>query len=130
MVAVMANKGNFVKPYIAKRIGSKELQNFKEKNLGLKASTVKIVRDGLYEVVNGEGGTGKRAKLDGVAVAGKTGTAETPHGRTHAWFCGFAPFDDPKVCLVVLLEHGGKGGVEPAEIARGIFEEAKRKGYL
>ena len=68
--------------------------------------------------------------MPGVAIAGKTGTAQNPQGRTHAWFCGFAPYDDPKICLVVLLEHGGKGGVEPAEIARGIFEEARRKGYL
>ena len=130
MVAVMANKGSLVRPYIAKRIGSKELHNSREKNIGLKASTVKTVREGLYGVVNGESGTGRRAKLDGVAVAGKTGTAQAPHGRTHAWFCGFAPFDDPKVCIVVLLEHGGKGGVEPAGIARGILEEAKRGGYL
>jgi penicillin-binding protein 2 len=130
MAAVMANNGSLVRPYLAKRLGSKELHGAKVKSAGLKASTVKTVRDGLYEVVSGEGGTGKRAKIDGVAVAGKTGTAQTPYGRTHAWFCGFAPFDDPKVCLVVLIEHGGKGGVEPAEIARGIFEEAKRKGYL
>ena len=63
-------------------------------------------------------------------VAGKTGTAENPQGRTHAWFAGFAPYNDPKVCVVVFLEHGGKGGLASAEIASGIFEEAKRKGYV
>ena len=63
-------------------------------------------------------------------MGGKTGTAQNPHGRTHAWFTGFAPYEHPKICLVVFLEHGGKGGLEPAEIAKGIFEEAKVRGYL
>ena len=84
----------------------------------------------MFEAVNNDSGTAKRTKLSGTIVAGKTGTAQNPHGRTHAWFCGFAPFSDPKICVVVFLEHGGKGGVEPAAIARGIFEEAKNLGYI
>jgi cell division protein FtsI/penicillin-binding protein 2 len=88
------------------------------------------VRRGLFEAVNGESGTAKRARLEGAIVAGKTGTAQNLQGRTHAWFCGFAPYSDPKVCVVVFLEHGGKGGLESAEIAHGIFEEAKNRGYL
>ncbi|MBU0604760.1 MAG: hypothetical protein KKH77_00535, partial [Candidatus Omnitrophica bacterium] len=72
----------------------------------------------------------KRSKPAGTIAAGKTGTAQNPQGRTHAWFCGFAPYNDPKLCLVVFLEHGGKGGLEPAEIARGLFEEARAGGYL
>ena len=80
--------------------------------------------------MNNVDGTGKRAKVDGGNVAGKTGTAETPSGRTHAWFAGFAPFRDPKLCVVVFLEHGGKGGLQPAEIAQGVFEEARKKGYF
>lgn len=130
MMSVEANKGRLVKPYIVKRIGSKDIPRFSQKDLGLKDSTIKFVRDGLYAVINGEGGTGSRAKLDGVTVAGKTGSAQAPGGRTHAWFSGFAPFDDAKICVVVLIEHGGHGGVEPAGIAHGIFEEAKRLGYL
>lgn len=130
MIAVEANKGRLVKPHIARRIGSRDIPQPDQKDLGLKEGTLRIVREGLYEAINGEGGTGKRAKLEGAAVAGKTGTAETPHGRTHAWFCGFAPFDEAKVAVVVLIEHGGKGGIEPASIAHGVFEEAKRLGYL
>ena len=130
MIAVMANNGNLVRPRLVRRVGSKDLPNQKPKSMGLKDETIQDVRRGLFEAVNNESGTAKRAKLTGTVVAGKTGTAQNPHGRTHAWFCGFAPYSDPKVCLVVFLEHGGKGGLEPAEIARGIFAEAKQRGYL
>jgi cell division protein FtsI/penicillin-binding protein 2 len=130
MVAVMANRGALVRPYLVKSIGKEVVQHERPASLGLRSSTIQTVRQGLYEVVNNEVGTGKRARLEGSGVAGKTGTAQTPLGRTHAWFCGFAPYEDPKVCIVVLLEHGGKGGVEPAEIARGVFQEAKDEGYI
>ena len=130
MMAVMANKGSLVKPYIAKKIGSTPVSTSKQKNIGLSEETIRIVRKGLFEVVNNEAGTGKHAKAEGVIVAGKTGTAQNPQGRTHAWFSGFAPYDNPKICLVVFLEHGGHGGLGAAEIAQGIFAEAKLKGYL
>ncbi|MDP3804267.1 MAG: penicillin-binding protein 2 [Candidatus Omnitrophota bacterium] len=130
MMAVIANNGSLVKPYIVRKIDATPIAPEKRKKIELKNETMNEIRRGLYEVVNNENGTGKRAKTEGVAVAGKTGTAQNPRGRTHAWFTGYAPYNNPKICLVVFLEHGGKGGVEPAEIARGIFEEAKRIGYL
>ena len=130
MMAIVANKGELVRPYIVKRIDTSYITNAKQKNIGLRDSTLREVREGLFKVVNGENGTGSRAKVEGALVAGKTGTAENPQGRTHAWFAGFAPYNDPNICLVVFLEHGGKGGLQPAEIARGIFEEAKRRKYL
>jgi penicillin-binding protein 2 len=130
MIAVMANSGSLTRPYIVKMIGQKPVQTQQPKSVGLKPGTIRIVREGLYDAVNGPSGTAKRAKIEGVSVAGKTGTAQNPHGRTHAWFCGFAPFDDPKICVTVMVEHGGKGGMASAEIARGIFEEAKKAGYL
>lgn len=130
MVSIMANNGNLVRPRLVRRVGSNDLPNQKPKSIGLKEETIRNVRAGLFEAVNSESGTAKRAKLEGAIVAGKTGTAQNPQGRTHAWFCGFAPYGDPKICLVVFLEHGGKGGLEPAEIARGVFAEAKNLGYL
>jgi penicillin-binding protein 2 len=130
MMSVMANKGSLARPYIVNRVDTDEIGKTELHNIGLSESTIRTVREGLYRVVSSEGGTGKRAKLQGVAMAGKTGTAQNPQGRTHAWFTGFAPFDDAKVCVVVFLEHGGKGGLEPSEIAKEIFEEARRRGYL
>jgi len=130
MMNAVANNGNFVRPYVVKRIGDDFMAEQKPKDLGMTLSDIKLIRKGLYEVINGENGTGKRAKAEGVIAAGKTGTAQNPLGKTHAWFSGFAPYKDPRICVVVFLEHGGKGGLEPAEIARGIFEEAKKRGYL
>ncbi len=130
MMAVIANNGSVARPYIVKRIGSTEIANTRIKNISMRKDVIETIREGLFKVVNSENGTGKRAKVEGVLVAGKTGTAENPQGKTHAWFSGFAPYNDPKICLVVFLEHGGKGGLEPSEIAKGIFEEAKKRGYL
>lgn len=130
MMAVMANKGSLVRPYIVKRIGDTDVSPTRQKYLGLKDETIRTIREGLYSVVNSENGTGKRAKLEGVLIAGKTGTAQNPQGPTHAWFTGYGPTSDPKICLVVFLEHGGKGGLSATEIAHGIFEEAHLKGYL
>jgi penicillin-binding protein 2 len=130
MIAVIANNGSIVRPYIVKKIGASCVNTPKPVPIGIKDATIREVREGLFEVVNNEEGTGRRAKLADVIVAGKTGTAQNPHGRTHAWFAGFAPFYNPKICLVVFVEHGGKGGIEPAEIVQGIFTEAKRIGYF
>ena len=130
MMSVIANGSGPVKPWITRRVGSRDLSGKKPDTIGLESNTVREIRNGLFAVVNDEGGTGKRAKVEGFAVAGKTGTAQNPHGRTHAWFTGYAPFDNPKICVVVFLEHGGKGGLEPAEIAGGLFTEAKARGYI
>ncbi len=130
MASIMASKGKIVKPHIVKRIDSKEIAAAERGKIDLSDKVIKVVREGLYKVINAENGTGKRAKVEGVIAAGKTGTAQNPLGKTHAWFTGFAPFDDPKICVVVFLEHGGKGGLEPSEIAGEVFAEAKNRGYI
>ncbi len=76
------------------------------------------------------GGSGTNAKIDGFTVAGKTGTAQSANGPSHAWFGGFSPVENPKVALTVFVEHGGKGGLEAAELAGKIFKEAQRIGIL
>ena len=129
MMAAVANKGTIVSPYIVKRIDKKDIARRHARSLGLRDSTLRMIREGLYKVVNGETGTAKRVQVKGVTIAGKTGTAQNPQGATHAWFAGFAPFDDPKICVLVFLEHGGHGA-QAAELARSVFETAKEKGYL
>ena len=86
-----------------------------------------FLRHALSGVVN-EGGTGGAARIPGVDVAGKTGTAQSINksdaakGQDHAWFASFAPVQDPEVVVVVLVERGGKGGQVAAPIARQIYQ--------
>jgi len=62
-------------------------------------------------------GTGKAARLPGIRVAGKTGTAQNPHGEDHAWFMAYAPAEDPAVAIVILVENAGSGSSEAAPVA-------------
>ena len=74
-------------------------------------------------------GTGRAARLAGVRVAGKTGTAENPHGPPHAWFTCFAPVEHPSIVVTVIVENGGVGGSIAAPIARRLLQVAERAGY-
>ena len=83
---------------------------------------IQIVKEGMRLVVNGPTGTGHRARLPDVLVAGKTGTTQNPHGKDHAWFIGFAPFEHPEVAVAVMIENGGYGGSVAAPIAHDLFQ--------
>jgi peptidoglycan glycosyltransferase len=81
-------------------------------------------------VVAAPDGTGHQARVAGLSVAGKTGSAENPQGPAHAWFVAFAPVESPKLVVTVVVAHGGSGGSVAAPIARRILEEARKAGYL
>jgi len=95
----------------------------------MSAATATQLRDMMISVV--EGGTGTAARIPGVSVAGKTGTAESgTDAAPHAWFLGFAPADNPVVVVVVIVENGGNagseatGGTVAAPIAKAVIEKA------
>jgi peptidoglycan glycosyltransferase len=69
-------------------------------------------------------GTGTAARLPGVTVAGKTGTATNPHGRSHAWFIAFAPAEAPRVAVAVVIENVGYGGTYAAPVVREVLRVA------
>lgn len=107
-------------------------------DLGLKPGVLEEVRQGLIHVVNSPRGTGARAKLDGIVVAGKTGTSQVVaiggkrlkaeqmpwNQRDHAWFVAFAPAEAPRIALAVLVEHAdGGGGKIAAPIAGTVMDE-------
>ena len=79
----------------------------------------------MREVIINRNGTGKSAdpKIKGVEIFGKTGTAENPHGENHAWFIGWAEYNNKKYSIVVLLENGGSGGAVAAPMARKVFSK-------
>jgi len=74
----------------------------------------------MYLVVNGNG-TATAIRSADVQIAGKTGTAQNPHGNDHSWFIAYAPYDDPKIAICVLVENAGFGAAVAAPIAKRII---------
>src|SRR6266542_959365 len=93
----------------------------------LSPDKIELVRKGLWKVVNEDGGTGGRARLKEVQVAGKTGTAQATdrgHKDTVAWFACFAPFEHPKYVVAVMVQGGEHGGSVAGPIATRILERS------
>ncbi len=130
MAATMATKGLRIKPHLANKIDGMTVAERHSSPMEATPEYMAAVRKGLEEVVNSPTGTGRLAKIPGVRVAGKTGTAETHKDQTHAWFVGYAPADKPKVAFVVFLEFGGHGGLEAATLANALLLEIQKRGYL
>ena len=90
----------------------------------LSPGTLTLIRNALREVAK-EGGTAGTLFGDfPIAIAGKTGTAENPHGRDHGWFVAYGPFDDPRIVVVVIVEQGGFGASAAGPIVKKIMEAA------
>jgi penicillin-binding protein 2 len=89
--------------------------------LPFRADHMSWVREAMRRTV--KDGTGRAARLKTVEVAGKTGTAQNPHGEDHAWFMAFAPATSPEVAIAVIMENAGHGGSEAAPVA-GAFLSA------
>jgi penicillin-binding protein 2 len=89
--------------------------------LSLEEETRTMIRDALKAVLE-PGGTGGRARVPGVNVGGKTGTAQNPQGEDHALFIAVAPLEDPQIALAVVVENAGHGGSIAAPIAGKIMK--------
>lgn len=130
MVGVVATGGTMVRPRLARRVldaGGNPVMAWPPdtvERVPLPDAVVRTMHEGLRAVV--DGGTGRAAAVPGLAVAGKTGSAENPRGIPHAWFAGYAPADNPALVVVVFVEHGWRGGVRAAPIARAIFAAASQ----
>jgi len=85
------------------------------------AETLEKVRGMMRDVVGSAGGTGRRARVAGVQVGGKTGTAQNSHGEDHAWFVSIAPIDDPEVVVVAIAENAGQGSEIAAPICQKVL---------
>jgi peptidoglycan glycosyltransferase len=130
VAAGIANEGTVMRPYLVDRIqapdGKSSVLSRSTPTQWLRAcepSVAAEVTRAMQQVVSG--GSGGRAAISGVDVAGKTGTAEVGDDRpTNAWFIGFAPADDPVVAVAVLVEGGGQGGRTAAPTAKPVLEAA------
>lgn len=128
MTSAIANDGEMVKPILVKEVKDHDGEVIK-KNARKIISTVTSSQSAselkgmMTEVVRR--GTGTNASIRNVSVAGKTGTAENETDKTHAWFVGFAPVENPKLAVAVMLENSGStGGSAAAPIARDIIIDA------
>ncbi len=132
MVAgAIGNGGTMMQPYLMQEIrdpGRGVLWSARPQALRkvISPQIAAQVKDDMVGVVNS--GTGTAAYIPGLDVAGKTGSAENPGGDPHAWFVAFAPANDPKVAVCVLIEHGGEGGQVAAPIARELIQLALTQG--
>jgi penicillin-binding protein 2 len=146
--AALANGGTVYRPQVVRRIETSDGDLVKDfypevvRRTAVSQSTLDLIMDALTGVVEEEDGTAYSAKVDGIRVAGKTGTAQVTRrrrkpgddlarhyylNRDHAWFAALAPADAPEIAIITLIEHGGAGGEHAApvgiEIARRYFEE-------
>ena len=144
MTATVANGGTLYKPSLIETVRDPEgkiIEQFKPTILSQfkgQDHNLQLIRDALVEAVNGRHGTGRRARLKNITVAGKTGTAQVvrlkqykhlkeediPYKyRDHAWFTCFAPAEKPEIAVSVLVEHGLHGGSSAAPIAKAVLEK-------
>lgn len=124
--AMIANDGVTYKPHVVKGYLDNKSKEFipltsKKIDTGIDKKIFDIVKEGMYLVVNGEG-TATWIKSDKYTIAGKTGTAQNPHGKDHAWFIAFAPFENPQIAVAVLVENVGFGSTYAAPIAKKVIE--------
>ena len=126
--AALANGGTLVQPHAVnfirnKRINTLHQIDHRSSPVGIDRKFIDLVREGMRRCVEEPGGTGGLARIPGVVSAGKTGTAENPHGLSHSWYIGFAPVDTPKIAIAVMLENAGYGGTRAAPIAGAVIEK-------
>ena len=128
VTAGIANDGVVMRPYVIDSVtdrGGEVLTSTTPRNwkTALDAETAAKVTDIMVSVV--ESGSGTRARISGIKVAGKTGTAEAGKSvETHAWFVAFAPADNPRVAIAIVLENAGVGGQVAAPAAKPVLETA------
>lgn len=133
LAAIIANRGYYYYPHFIKEIEGQEIPEiYRQKNYTkVDAKYFDPIIDGMWRVVHEPSGTGSRAKLDSIAVCGKTGTAENfkringvNHQMTdHSIFSAFAPMDNPQIAIYVYLENSGFGGTWAAPLASLMIEK-------
>lgn len=123
LAATIANRGWFITPHVVKAIQDTVMpaELLEKRYPTIDAHWYDDVAEGMHMAVLG--GTCRRAQIPGMEVAGKTGTAQNPHGKDHSAFMGFAPFDNPRIAVAVYVENGGFGAVFGVPIGSLVMEK-------
>jgi penicillin-binding protein 2 len=130
MAATIANRGYFYTPHLVKGIGPKKdiPEKYKVKHFTtVDTQHFRVVIDGMEKVVQ-PGGTAYASRIPGIVICGKTGTAQNPHGKDHSLFIAFAPRDNPKIAIAVIVENGGYGATWAAPMATLMIEQYLNNG--
>ena len=130
VMAIVANRGFFYKPHLIKAIGSKKVikkEYLQKNNAGINSKYFNLVIDGMSAVVNQPSGTAWYSKIEDIEMCGKTGTVQNPHGKDHSVFVAFAPRDNPKIAIAVVVENAGFGATWSAPIASLMVEKYIKK---
>ncbi len=120
----IANHGFYYRPHLIKAIGDKKITKaeYTQRNyVGIDAQYFEPVINGMQQVV--ESGTAHNSQIPGIIMCGKTGTAQNPHGKNHSIFVAFAPRENPKIAIAVVVENAGQGAWYAAPIASYIVEK-------
>ncbi len=144
IMCIIANKGYFYTPHVIKEIGGKPntSRNLTQKHeVPISVANFDLIQDGMQRVT--EAGTARIARFDTITICGKTGTAQNPHGKDHSLFVAFAPRENPKIAIAIMVENAGFGAAWAAPIAslmmekylmdsisRPELETRMKKGYL
>ena len=124
LVATMANRGHFYTPHIVRSIAHPDSVQgrFRERhNTMVDQAHFNEIADAMRDVV--EAGTGQFSMIPGISMGGKTGTVQNPHGENHSVFIAFAPVEDPKIAISVVVENAGYGATWAAPIASLMIEK-------
>jgi penicillin-binding protein 2 len=144
LVSAIGNGGIRYRPQILKRIENTQGEVVRSESpieaarIEFSEKTMEFVRRGLWEAVNTVGGTAFRSRWSAVDISGKTGTAQVVgrkedetvddqeevvhHHKDHAWFVAYAPSEEPKIAVAVIIEHGEHGSSAAAPIAREMIQ--------
>lgn len=125
LMCIFANKGYYYTPHFVKQIANQGKRNeFTQKNnVLIDSNHFNVVIDAMSAVVNQDGGTARRARIDSIEVCGKTGTVQNKNKKDHSVFVAFAPRANPQIAIAVYVEYSGFGGTWAAPIASLMMEK-------
>jgi len=121
--ATLSNRGSYIEPHVVRAIGNQKTLDtkFKQNTSTINKEHFEVAVEGMRQVATL--GTAKWYQIEGITMCGKTGTAENPHGDDHSLFMAFAPADNPKIAIAVVIENAGFGSTWALPIASLMIEK-------
>jgi penicillin-binding protein 2 len=125
LACILANRGFYYEPHLVRAIGDKKPESDRRNKIetSISPENFDLVIEGMYQVFEGDHGTARFNRVDSISMCGKTGTVQNPHGEDHSIFIAFAPKDDPKIAISVIVENSGFGSTWAVPITTLMIEK-------